>query len=456
MANDKDIKIGIQTTADTSGIRATEDALEDLQKKAEETGEESGRSIFGEVDPAQQQQMMEDLEAVQKKHAEVGDAAQRAGKAQKDSMQDFVKSATVAGTAVGAVFGTLKTVFGQVQAQYDQLAAADPEFAAKTEAMGVAIRTLADPVEGLRIAWRTASSAIVESLDDIALGGSLASVQSAVAAQQMAQQMAAAFAKAKADHAEMARSMRADSVAQLLSIQEQEARLFVESLQNAQRIRDAQASASAATAGTDAQRVFVELQNQFDQQTTSNQIAEFAVAEANRKLSEALALRTTAPETEQAAVAQAIILAEANLASAEAAYSTALAETAIRFGESVRASMVGVNENYQDNLDRTAAQVLADLQAKAAEVGGNLSSSAREAIAGLEKILEDGVVKPEEMMRLTEAMARIHASREGADAEILAGLNNLATATQAVLTELPAINARITGLMSQIETLQSQ
>lgn len=457
MANDKDIRIGIKTTADTSGIRATEEAIDRMKEAADEAAEAGPSSIFGEVDEAERQRMMDDLEQVRTGQAAASEAAERATTAQADGMTQLLRSAAVAGTAVSAVYTTLKGVFGAVQAQYDELAETDPEFAAKTEAMGVAIRTLADPVWGLKTAWDTVTTSILESLDSIALGGSVAAVRNAVAAQQMAVEMEAAFERAKQAHADMAASMRADAVGQLLTFQDQQARLFVEGLRNEQRVRDALSARSTAGAGTDAERVFLELQNQFDQSQTSNQIAEFAVAEAERKLAEAIAnvQAQDGPgrEAEQAMARQAEIVAAANLASAEAAYATQLRETEIQFGETLRASEAELRDRQHDAVTTSAAETLATLQAAAAEAGGNISSSMREAIAGLEKILADGVVKPEEMARLTEAMARIRASREGADSEILQGLNSLAATTQAVLTELPAVSARIRALEAQMKTI---
>lgn len=94
-----------------------------------------------------------------------------------------------------------------------------------------------------------------------------------------------------------------------------------------------------------------------------------------------------------------------------------------------------------------AKTALAAIEAKAAEVGGEISSNARQAMADLQKALLDGVITPNEMALVIDAINQLRASRESADTQVLAGLTSLATTTAALQQTLP-------GLLQRIQTIE--
>jgi hypothetical protein len=110
----------------------------------------------------------------------------------------------------------------------------------------------------------------------------------------------------------------------------------------------------------------------------------------------------------------------------------------------------------QTQLTEQAETVRQELQNKAAEMGGNISSSMREGLAGLEKILADGVIQPDEMIRLQEAMDRVRVSREGADQRIMNGMNSLSLITETLVQALPAVEERIKRLEGAVRQLGQQ
>jgi hypothetical protein len=93
-----------------------------------------------------------------------------------------------------------------------------------------------------------------------------------------------------------------------------------------------------------------------------------------------------------------------------------------------------------------AKTALAAIEAKAAEVGGEISSNARQAMADLQKALLDGVITPNEMALVIDAINQLRASRESADTQVLAGLTSLATTTAALQQTLPGLLQRIQAI----------
>lgn len=119
------------------------------------------------------------------------------------------------------------------------------------------------------------------------------------------------------------------------------------------------------------------------------------------------------------------------------------------------AGVASLRDGAENTLAQEASKALAAIQQKAAETGGQISYQAAASIAQLQEVLADGVIKPEEMARLTEAMGRLRSSREAADRQILEGLSRLEEAGRAVMQELPAIYGRIEGLSAQVSTLSA-
>ena len=127
------------------------------------------------------------------------------------------------------------------------------------------------------------------------------------------------------------------------------------------------------------------------------------------------------------------------------------------------AAIVGIAANTEASLNtltteanaaqtKAARDALIALEKKSAEVGGNISSSAKQAMEDLRKVLLDGMVKPDEMRLVTDAINQARAAREGADKEIMAAMSKLTEISATVLNELPALRGRIEGLYQQAQS----
>lgn len=118
------------------------------------------------------------------------------------------------------------------------------------------------------------------------------------------------------------------------------------------------------------------------------------------------------------------------------------------------ANMNNLQTEVQAAQLKAATDTKAALDAKAAEMGGVISSNAKASMDILAAVLADGVIKPEEMARIREALANIRASREGADKQILAGFLTLEKTTNNIMSVLPSVINRLSAQEAQSQQLR--
>jgi hypothetical protein len=91
------------------------------------------------------------------------------------------------------------------------------------------------------------------------------------------------------------------------------------------------------------------------------------------------------------------------------------------------------------------------------QLGKNASSGAKEALKTLVKVLEDGVIKPDELAKITEVLARVRGSRELSDKAVFEGFEGLQKADEAVVEQIkPVLEGvgRTLDAVQQMQTLQ--
>lgn len=96
------------------------------------------------------------------------------------------------------------------------------------------------------------------------------------------------------------------------------------------------------------------------------------------------------------------------------------------------------------------------LKAEVARLGSKSSSGVREALAAIEKILADGVIKPEELAALREAQFRVRSSQEASNALVKEGFLATEKALASVLTVIQPAIGRINAMEQQIQNLRDQ
>jgi hypothetical protein len=86
------------------------------------------------------------------------------------------------------------------------------------------------------------------------------------------------------------------------------------------------------------------------------------------------------------------------------------------------------------------------LKAEVDKLGEKSSSQARAALETLTKVLADGVIKPDEIAKVTDALNRVRSSRELADKSVQEGFETLTKATEAFSQTITPIVANIGNL----------
>ncbi len=182
------------------------------------------------------------------------------------------------------------------------------------------------------------------------------------------------------------------------------------------------------------------------------QTAEATAQQATLKLAEANSL-LAAEALKGDANLQSFKEANAAFDKAQAAKDSAVADLDLqrqKYEESLKqldantdASLSTLTTQANANQTQRAQETLAALQAKSAEVGGNLSSNAKQAIQDLTKALADGFVSANESPLVVDAIKQVRASREGSDQRLIAAVGGLVTAQETVNKILPALEARI-------------
>lgn len=102
----------------------------------------------------------------------------------------------------------------------------------------------------------------------------------------------------------------------------------------------------------------------------------------------------------------------------------------------------------------TAQQERTALDAEVKRLGPAASSNAKAGLEVLSKILADGVIKPDELARIGEAMAQIRGSREASDKLVKEGLDALAKADTAFITVITPTVTRLGETLTAIQQVQ--
>jgi hypothetical protein len=122
----------------------------------------------------------------------------------------------------------------------------------------------------------------------------------------------------------------------------------------------------------------------------------------------------------------------------------------------VEAELSTLSTEAQAAATKSAEETRAAIEQKIAEAGGNVSSTLRDSLATLNKILEDSTVKPAEMAQFVDALNRVRISNESKDEKILSGLTSMVTAAETILNRLPEVDRRIDGIMARLEQLEAR
>ena len=128
-------------------------------------------------------------------------------------------------------------------------------------------------------------------------------------------------------------------------------------------------------------------------------------------------------------------------------------QTAIEAGKQSGAE---ISKAGQTALTEAVGKEREALKAEVTRLGSKSSSGAREALAIIEKILEDGVIKPEELASLREAQARVRGAQEASNAAVKVGFETTERLLNSLVNQIGPIINNISNLEGKVRSLQTR
>lgn len=442
---------GSQLAAGASEAAAEVDALAESFRDAEEAVGDLEQS----VDALREAQQQADVQAAERMRSE-RDLTEQLQESEAAMASQIARAAALGGVALIA-----KAAWGSLSAavqEYRRLApeAAD-EFREPFDTIELALQTIQSPVETL-IEGLTGTQTALENL--------AASQQEA--ARQEAQYLEALRIRQQELAAASTQRINNYLAAELRGIQEQ-----TEAYESQLRVINAVASAEAARLGareavagadpaaargrgTDAAMVLQDQRVATAEQAVEAAIRTFeaagsALARANadpNATREQINELSTATQAAQDAVGAAQERLAEIAAVAEAAKVEILAGAVVGF-QSV------VDADAEANT-RAAQEAKAKLEAQAQQQGDDFVAGGREALNILTGVLADGVVKPEELSAVTQAIQQAQNASTRLNADVLAGFETLERTNEATISGLAEVTARLRQIEAQAEAMRAQ
>jgi hypothetical protein len=437
MADERNIKIGITTTADTAGFDRTTAAQNQLLTAQEREVAEVERLIAG---ARRQKEAQEAL----------ADSIERTATEQQDAQRaaDLVEAKARAGTRVLAEQGQqVKNLGGFVTQAGFQLT----DFAVQVQGGTSAITAFAQQFPQLVGAVTQSGldlSSVGEDILSMAIDGgtALSIIGTAVAigvklAADAYDDMTEAqdnLTEAVKRNAEQAEASAAVTQAKNTGGNVAAAEGNQLAVATANKLAEAKGLLDASTGVAEAAAAELATKNALlDNERQKNDEFSDAFKEANANYKQAL---------------DANEAAKLDLQLQQQKYDVALQTISAQTDASLSTLQTGVAAAQTE----AAKQTLAILQQKAAAEGGNISSNMQQAIADLSKALADGVVRANESPLVTDAINQMRASREGADQKIVTALTSLTTQQENVLRTVPSLTARIEAMELEFKRMEER
>ncbi len=123
--------------------------------------------------------------------------------------------------------------------------------------------------------------------------------------------------------------------------------------------------------------------------------------------------------------------------------------------EASKASQAKIAEDSGKQLAEGAKAEVEKIKAASEKSGNAISSQAKAGIDTITELAKDGIIKPEEMARLRDALQRIYNSRERSDTEVAKGLETLMKGNEAFIRIVQPLGARLAAQERQIADLET-
>ena len=428
-----------------------------ISTKADTTGAKQAVAAIGSIE-----QQQEDLAAAQKKASERRVEQQvkelEAEKVAQQAAQDSARLRLAAGAALAASARQVAALTVDVIRQYKELGVELRGF----ESIGLEFADfLTSPFEFVTDAFTDYKADLValkesqlevirqEALyqETIAkrdkllaeasskrVSNYLAAEKTAIDAQTTAYERQMRVVKALAD-LEEARAKSADAVA-------------IANGADPAAVAAAAAARQGAAAGAVEDQRILDAEQKLQAAQRSYEAAVSALAQGQTGTRDEIEALSTAAQEAQAAVADSIAEVETVRTEAEAAKGAIASEAVTQQLEVVASAKTSLTE--------AAETAKATLETEAAEQGRELTEGGKESLKILTEALKDGVVTPEEMGAIRDAINQVKNSRDAADAEIRKSFGELEKANNAALASQKMITERLHQQAMQFERIQSQ
>ena len=434
----KKVNIQISTTADTTGAKEVEASIESIEQQQEDLAAAQKKASDRRVD-----QQVKELEAE---------------KESQQAAQDSTRLRIAAGAALAASAREVAALTVDVIRQYKELGVELRGF----ESIGLEFADfLTSPFEFVADAFTDYKAELValkesqlevirqESLyqETIAkrdkllaeasskrVSNYLAAEKSAIDAQTAAYERQMRVVKSLAD-LEEARAKSADAVA------------IANGADPAAVLAGAAARQGAAAGASEDQRI-LDAEQKLQAAQRSYEAAVSALAQGQTGTRDEIEALSTAAQEAQAAVADSIAEVETVRTEAEAAKAAIASEAVTQQSEVVASAKTSLTE--------AAETAKATLEAEAAEQGRKLTEGGKESLKILTEALKDGVVRPEEMGAIRDAIQQVKNSRDAADAEIKKSFGELEKANNAVMASQKMITERLHQQALKFETIEAR
>jgi hypothetical protein len=262
----------------------------------------------------------------------------------------------------------------------------------------------------------------------------LAAEKSAIDAQTAAYERQMRVVKSLAD-LEEARAKSADALA-------------IASGADPAAVAAAAATRQGAAAGASENQRILDAEQKLEAAQRSYEAAVSALAQGQTGTRVEIEALSTAAQEAQDAVADSVAEVETVRAEAEAAKGVIASEAVTQQLEVVASAKTSLTE--------AAETAKATLETEAAEQGRELTAGAKESLKILTDALRDGIVDPQEMGQVRDAINQVKNSREAADAEIKKSFQELEKANNAVAASQKLMTERLHQQALRFEAIESR
>ncbi|MCU0751416.1 MAG: hypothetical protein MUF86_11400 [Akkermansiaceae bacterium] len=449
MANDADIKIGLQTVGADAAAREIEkvpDAIDQvppalnawdgpIRDQIEHLRKMSDRA---KQMGAEYKELATETKAAADAEAERAKAAEKSGdtKAALESLGRMRARVALVAASFAALAATSQAVFGEIAADMQEATDAGSRWEDQNTKLAAGIQALGDPAGTVKAGWKAMGESFLGWMDKMFFKSEITNKKVQEDAALTVRSQKSAYEQQAAAHAMM--------VQKILNaeIKLQEAR------DNLERSREERAGTSPGQSAAN------EVARIIQKQSTENKIIIDALAEARRAQAAALLdLKNLdlGPEAKDAA-RKIYEDAKKQISELSTELGYKLQSDALAVQNSVEEAQSEAKQGLQDKLKANAEELQKTLEAIIAEKGDGAQAGTRMALNAVEGLLADSKVTLDEAGRLNDAAVQFYQSADSNTTALRESTRKLIESDQKAVAQYQALNQQVA---TSVETQQA-